>query len=186
MAYASRVGRARTSALRPQAHAICDRCGFRYNHVDLHWQMDYAGPGLINKRVLVCRTCMDRPQEQLRAITLPADPMPIQNPRPQDFTGAETPYRMTSGQNTTDPTTGLPVIGGNYRITQDSQNRVTQQTGAPNGSRNMYPGTVDPNDRSEADTGLPYGNDTIPNAGWPIASYWLDSASWDDSSRWSD
>ena len=40
MGYASQAGRARTDASNPQAHAICDRCGFRYNHVDLRWQFE--------------------------------------------------------------------------------------------------------------------------------------------------
>jgi len=94
MGYASRSGRARTSATNPQAHAICDRCGFRYNHVDLSWQFDWAGASLINKRILVCSPCNDEPQTQLRAIVLPADPTPIMNARTQNFVAAETDYIM--------------------------------------------------------------------------------------------
>lgn len=85
MGYASKAGRARTSAFRPQAHAICDRCGFRYNHVDLRWQYDWSGTSLRNLRILVCRRCQDKPQQQLRAIIVPADPVPIQNPRTEPF-----------------------------------------------------------------------------------------------------
>jgi hypothetical protein len=97
-----------------------------------------------NIRLLVCDICYDNPQEQLRAIVVPADPVPIVNPRVQDFVTAETNIRFTSGQNTIDPTTGLPVIGGNTRVTQDEKTRVTQQTGeAPYGT-NQQPGT-DPN-----------------------------------------
>lgn len=51
--------------------------------------MDWAGTTLINKQLLVCRPCYDRPQEQLRAIVLPADPVPIRNPRPQNFDESE-------------------------------------------------------------------------------------------------
>lgn len=87
MSYASRAGRARTSAGSPQAHAICDRCGFRFNRVDLSWQEDWAGTSKVNRRLLVCNRCLDKPQEQLRTIRLPADPVPVQNPRPQDFSG---------------------------------------------------------------------------------------------------
>ena len=98
MAYASQAGRARTSPSNPQAHAICDRCGFRYNLVNLSWQFDWAGASLINKRLLVCNPCNDNPQQQLRAIVLPADPVPVQNPRIQDFVTAETNNRFTSSQ----------------------------------------------------------------------------------------
>ena len=143
MSYGSRSGRAVTSATNPQAHAICDRCGFRYNHVSLHWQYDWRGASMQNIKLLVCDSCMDVPQTQLRAIVVPADPVPITNPRIQDFVTAETNNRYTQGQSI-DPVTGIPVPGGDNRITQDDQNRVTQTTGAPNGSLNELPGT-DPN-----------------------------------------
>ena len=81
MGYASRSGRARTDARNPRAFAICDRCALWYNHYQLSWQYDWAGASLINKRILVCNTCYDTPQEQLRAIIVPADPVPIVNPR---------------------------------------------------------------------------------------------------------
>lgn len=164
MGFASKAGRARTSARSPQAHAICDRCGARFNHVDLRWQFDWAGTALQNKRILVCERCEDVPQQQLRAMTIPADPVPIINPRPQDFVAASTDYRMTSGQNAIDPTTGLPVIGGNFRVTQNGNNRVVQQTGEPTGGLNQEPGT-DPNAPGNDDPGLPYGNTTVPNTG---------------------
>lgn len=88
MAYASQAGMARTNPSNPQAHAICDRCGFRYNWVDLKWQMDWRGAALQNLRILVCSDCYDTPQEQLRAIVVPADPTPIINARVQDFVAA--------------------------------------------------------------------------------------------------
>ena len=96
MAYASQSGRARTSASNPQAHAICDRCGFRYNWVDLRWQYDWRGATMQNIRILVCKECYDKPQEQLRAIVVPADPTPIVNARVQDFAYAETNYITVS------------------------------------------------------------------------------------------
>ena len=149
MAYASISGRARTNPSNPQAHAICDRCGFRVNHVDLQWQYDWRGATMQNIRLLVCNTCYDTPQQQLRAIVIPADPIPIQNPRVQDWVTAETSNRFTSGQNTTDPTTGIPVVGGDNRITQDDNDRVVQQTGEPSGGLNQEPGT-DPKVPDEA------------------------------------
>lgn len=90
MAYASKAGRAYASVSRPSAFAVCDRCGMWYLHKNLVWQYDYAGSGLVNKRLLVCtRTCRDVPQAQLRAIIIPADPVPTQNPRTEPFTEDE-------------------------------------------------------------------------------------------------
>ena len=164
MGYASRSGRARTSPSGPQAHAICDRCGFRYNHVDLQWQFDWRGATLQNTRVLVCDRCNDDQQQQLRAIVIPADPVPIMNPRVQDFVAASTTSRATSGQNTTDFWTGIPIPGDVVRITQDDNTRVTQQTGEPPGGLNQQPG-IDPNAPGNGDPGLPYNNTQVPKTG---------------------
>ena len=164
MAYASQSGRARTSASNPQAHAICDRCGFRYNLVNLKWQFDWRGASLMNLRILVCNDCYDTPQEQLRAIIVPADPVPVMNPRVQDFVTAETNNRFTSGQNTVNATTNIPVVGGDNRITQNDQDRVTQQTGEPPGGLNERPGT-NPNAPGDNDPGLPYNNIEVPKTG---------------------
>lgn len=164
MGYASKAGRARTSPSNPQAHAICDRCGGRFNHVDLSFQYDWAGANLIRKNLLVCRPCMDRPQSQLRAIVLPADPPPIMNPRPENYANLSTDFRVTSGLNTVNFKTGIPVPGGDFRITENDSNRVTQQTGFADGSLNEQPGT-DPNAPGDSDPGLPYGNTTVPETG---------------------
>lgn len=162
MGYASQQGRARVSLRSPRAAGQCDRCGFLYSHSDLRWQFDYAGAGLINKRMLVCRRCEDLPQNQLRSFVIPADPVPIQNPRVPNYAEAASNTRVTSGQNTIDPTTGIPVQGGNVRITEDDDIRVTQQTGEPPGGRNQLPGT-DPN--VPGPTNVPPDNNSIPNTG---------------------
>ena len=133
MAYASQSGRARTSSSSPQAHAICDRCGFRYNHVDLQWQYDWRGAALQNIRILVCNSCVDTPQEQLRAIVVPADPTPIMQARVQDFRQAETDYQTVTAPPIIDPTTGIPIPVNVTLTTQDGENLLTQQTGAPTG-----------------------------------------------------
>jgi hypothetical protein len=134
----------------------------------LSWQFDWAGASLINKRILVCETCNDKPQNQLRAIVVPADPVPIQNPRTQDYVAASTDQRQTSGQNTIDPTTGIPIPGGDTRVTQDDQVRVTQQTGEPPGGRNQLPGTdwnAPAVEYDGTEIGLPYNNDSVPFTG---------------------
>lgn len=133
MAYASQSGRARTSATSPQAHAICDRCGFRYNFVDLQWQYDWRGAALQNLRILVCNDCLDTPQEQLRAIVVPADPTPIVNARVQDFTTAETDYITTSAPTVYNYPTGIPVPSTTNIVTQDGNNLTPQPYGVPVG-----------------------------------------------------
>jgi len=134
MAYASQSGRAKTSSSGPQAHAICDRCGFRYNHVNLQWQFDWRGPTMQNVRILVCNNCLDDPQEQQRAIVLPADPDPIMNARVQDFQTAETDYQTVTAPSIIDPTTGIPIPVNVTLTTEDGVNLLTQQVGPPLGS----------------------------------------------------
>jgi hypothetical protein len=84
-------GRARISRLSPEAQAVCDRCGFRFAHAALRWQYQWNGPKLQNLRILVCDGCYDTPQEQLRTILIPPDPVPIMNPRPEQFTSDDNP-----------------------------------------------------------------------------------------------
>ncbi len=157
-------GRAKVDSRNPRAFGICDRCGFLYNHHNLRWQFDYAGAGLINRRILVCGPCEDVPQAQLRNIILPADPTPIMNARIQNYVDASVDKRTTSGQNTTDFWTGIPVPGDDVRITQNNNTRVTQQTGEPSGGLNQRPGT-DPNAPGNNDPGLPYDNTEVPKTG---------------------
>jgi hypothetical protein len=186
MSYASKLGRARISAKNPQAAAVCDRCGGVVNHVALSWQFDWAGSSLINKRILVCDHCMDTPQQQLRTIVLPADPPVIMNARPEYYVQASTDYRTTQG-NTVNAKTGIPVPGGDTRVTEDNDPRVPQQTGFANGSLNNFPGT-DPNAPGNDDPGLPYDNTTVPEVGFIqyLQNPWNDSELWNDLSYWNE
>ena len=85
-------GRAQISAQAPRALAVCDRCGFLYNHDALKWQWDFQqGPRLFNLRILVCEPCLDIPQQSGRTIVLPPDPVPIAYPRPEDYVAADNP-----------------------------------------------------------------------------------------------
>lgn len=92
MSYASKAGRARVSAKNPQAQGVCDRCQIWYNLVNLQWQFDWRGTALQNLWLRVCNRCLDTPQQQLRAITLPADPVPVWQPRVENFLADEAPY----------------------------------------------------------------------------------------------
>lgn len=133
MSYASLSGRARTSAKSPSAFAVCQRCGFWYNRKDLVFQSEWRGTTLRNIWILVCtRTCLDIPQEQLRAIVLPADPTPVYFPSVEQFESDETDYRSLA-EVAINPRTGIPVPSTTLRVTEDCQNRITQPIGAPEG-----------------------------------------------------
>jgi len=83
--------------------------------------------------MLVCPPCMDIPQEQLRAIVLPADPVPVTQPRTEPFLNDETDYRVTAAPSLIDPTTGIPIPQGVPLITTQGDNRTTQPVGRPSG-----------------------------------------------------
>ena len=171
MGYASKLGRAKISSRTPEAAGVCDNCGFIYQRHELRWQLQWSGNKLVNLRQLVCRRCNDIPQTQLRAIVLPADPMPVLNPRVNNWVAAESNYRITSGQNTVDPRTGIPIPGSVVRITENDDQRVTIQTGEPPGGLNVFPGT-DPNAPGNSNPGVPYQNNSVPtigNVGFPVS-----------------
>lgn len=88
----SYTGLAEVDSRYPRAHAICDRCGFRFNHTQLRWQHDWRGPRMQNLRILVCQSCYDAPQQSgQRTILIPADPIPIMNARPEAYTTDNNP-----------------------------------------------------------------------------------------------
>ena len=154
---------------------------FVYNHNRLSWQYEWRGASLQNIRLLVCDECLDVPQQQLRAIVVPADPVPIMNPRIQDYVAAETDYRITQG-NSVNAQTGIPVPGGDTRITQNNKNRVTQQTGEPPNGRNQLPGTdwnVPPVIYNNTEIGLPYNNTTVPFTG-PLSPPYNYTVQWNN------
>ena len=132
MSYASRSGRARTNASSPSAHAICDRCGRRWNHIDLQFQHEWRGSSLQNIKILVCRPCLDVPQEQLRAIIVPMDPVPILNARIENYSADEGAFFSLSTV-TTDPTTGIPVPSSTTLATEGGVNLTAQPIGPRRG-----------------------------------------------------
>lgn len=80
------TGRGRVSQRSPSALAVCDRCSFTVNRTDLFWQFQWAGVKLQNLRLLVCNRCLDVPQPALKTIVIPPDPLPVWNPRPENYT----------------------------------------------------------------------------------------------------
>lgn len=93
-------GRARVNPQMPEGFATCDRCSFLYNLHDLVWQHEWRGPTLQNTWFRVCTvTCLDSPAAFLKTIVLPADPMPLYQPRPE-------PYEVDeAGGGSSNPTT---------------------------------------------------------------------------------
>ena len=85
MGSTSKHGRATINPSAPEALGICDRCGFLYNLRSLRYQWDYAGSGMVNRQLRVCNRCYDTPNEQLRTIILPPDPMPVRGARIEPF-----------------------------------------------------------------------------------------------------
>lgn len=133
MAYASQSGRARTSARQPRAFAVCMRCGMWDNRDKLQFQFEWRGAQLQNTYILVCKGCMDIPQEQNRAIVLPADPVSIFYPSVENFADDESDYRTISRQTVIDPVTGIPRPSTIKRVTEDQRNRTLLPFGRPEG-----------------------------------------------------
>lgn len=84
-------GHAKVDRNNPRAWAVCDDCGFLYNRMDLAYQYDWFGARLQKINFLKCPKCLDKPQEQRRVIVLPSDPVPIDQPRPEQYVAANNP-----------------------------------------------------------------------------------------------
>jgi len=74
-------GHARVDPQHPRSFGICDTCGFQYLHSDLKWGVQITGTQTRRTGFLQCPTCWDKPNPSLRVVVLPADPVPILNPR---------------------------------------------------------------------------------------------------------
>lgn len=106
-------GRAIVDPDKPSAFGICDGCGFLYNLVDLNYQMQVAGPTIINTHMRKCWQCTDDLQWNLQTIILPPDPMPILDPRVENFAVDEIDY--------------LAASDGDHIQTDEEQPMVTNQ-----------------------------------------------------------
>jgi hypothetical protein len=105
-------GRAKVSRSNPKAFACCDRCCFWYNRGDLQYQFQWDAQQLYNTRLLVCRTCLDKPFEHYRAIVVPPDPVPIMNPRVDQYQEAQDnpTVLMDQNQEILTDTNGAPIL----------------------------------------------------------------------------
>lgn len=105
-----RHGRARVDPENPQPFAVCDRCGGLYNHIDLTWQHEWNARTIYNKNFLHCERCLDKPSELFRNLTLPPDPPPIIDPRPEFYHLDEFDYFTTEdGQQTLTDEDGVEI-----------------------------------------------------------------------------
>lgn len=106
-------GHAHVNPRAPVSFAVCDRCSRWFNITALSWQYQWAGPRLQNLKLLVCRSCMDVPQDQLRPRILPPDPMPTLNARPENFLIDDYDYQVTQDDNVLIAQDGTPTVGQN-------------------------------------------------------------------------
>lgn len=74
--------RAPVNSSHPEPVGFCDRCGFLYQLAELVFQMQWAGPSVVNTFLRVCPKCLDVLNEQGRTIVIGPDPVPLKDPRP--------------------------------------------------------------------------------------------------------
>lgn len=92
---------ARISARNPRSLARCQRCGRTKNRYALAPQFYWEGPELQNTNVYVCiDSCLDIPNEQLRTLVLPPDPVPIFMPQIEDYEQEITTFFVTEDLTT--------------------------------------------------------------------------------------
>lgn len=99
----------------PEAAGRCERCGFWFNLDQLQFQYEWQGAQLMSTGHRVCPTCLDVPYQFDRPLILPPDPVPVWQPREEDFAYADGNDRVTQD--------------GDQRVTEDGGDRVTQMTG---------------------------------------------------------
>lgn len=131
--YASKAGRAITNPAQPEAQAVCDRCGMWYQRGKLRNQKDWRGAALLPLYLFVCDECYDTPQEQLRAIVVPADPMPVRFALVEPFLQDETNFHTATAPPTIDSATGIPIPGSTVFVTDAGAYMTEQPIGAPAG-----------------------------------------------------
>lgn len=113
MSIPSRMPKPNLANIRPLG--TCQRCSWIYHLDELQWQYDYRGMQLQSLNILVCSTCLDAPQPQLKPIILPPDPVSVLNARPFDYANANNDYISTQG--------------GDHIVEQDGDPIITQPNG---------------------------------------------------------
>jgi len=80
-----KTGRATIDPNSPRSLGICDRCGCMQNLNKLIFQQEYRGNILARTGFRVCETCLDTPTQQFRPLFIPADPLPVYQPRTEPY-----------------------------------------------------------------------------------------------------
>lgn len=162
-------GRARVNPRSPRAFGICDDCGFRYNLQRLVFQNEWSGVRLRNTGFLVCPSCLDDPNEQLRAYAVPPDPIPVRNPRPDSSYMGNQPTIVTT-------VAGVPAT----YLLDGFGDRVLDGFGNPIVVSGVYTPLIAPDaNRVEIDFDIPlvFGlwinlvDPAIPSSGAPYPDY---------------
>jgi hypothetical protein len=125
-------GHARVNPRNPEAFGICDRCGWRYNLNDLSFQHDWRGNRLMNLNIRVCNRCYDTPFEHFRPIIVPPDPIPVFQPRPDQY-APTMPYLIqdSMGRQIMD-SNGQPITAYQGFFAGQINNAVSPPTGLAN------------------------------------------------------
>jgi hypothetical protein len=90
----------------------------------------------------VCDRCLDTPQQQLRAIIVTADPLPIINARPEQFAPDEAPTGTNQGPPYgVNPLAQMPLVAGQQwavplsivSVLSNGTTTITVNTNGPHG-----------------------------------------------------
>ncbi len=107
--------RTRTNPRNPEEWGTSDRGGMVGNHNKMVWQWDWRGNALVNTRVLIHEDELDKPQRQLGNLVLPADPVPIMNPRVEQYFIDEEIQRVDMDGVQRIDMSGIPRIASNLQ-----------------------------------------------------------------------
>lgn len=105
----------------PEAAAVCDGCGFWVNRSSLVKRMAYRGGTVpVWDGFLVCGVCDDvpNPAPQFSRLTLSPDPVPVQNPRPEQQTNSGFGYLVTETGLYFNTMTDDETWGGEFLTTE--------------------------------------------------------------------
>lgn len=103
-----------------RGRGVCDRCQFVWLLQELQYQYEFRGDALTNTRFRVCPPCMDKPYQGNRPVKLPADPVPLIDPRVEPLLAEE-----NAGQGPFNPS---PFTPSGYVTEDGSSSYVTENS----------------------------------------------------------